>query len=79
MDVNESEKGTVPFSQISSPCRRGRKKVGVFHTDVKNVETLGRQVGSYFGDRIGFGLPAGVYFIIPVDQRLKPIRVVKVR
>jgi len=39
----------------------------------------GRQVGSYYGDRIGFGLPAGVYFLMPEDKSLKPVRIVKVR
>jgi hypothetical protein len=39
----------------------------------------GRQVGSYSGDKIGFGLSAGVYFLKPENLSLDPIRVVKVR
>jgi hypothetical protein len=42
-------------------------------------DVLGRQVGSYYGDKIGFGLPVGVYFLIPEDQSLKPVRLVKVK
>jgi photosystem II stability/assembly factor-like uncharacterized protein len=39
----------------------------------------GRKVGTYRGDRIGFGLSAGVYFLRPQEGNAKPVRVVKVR
>lgn len=39
----------------------------------------GRQVGSYFGNRISFGLPTGVYCVIPEDKSLKSLRVVKMK
>jgi len=39
----------------------------------------GRKVGTYKGDRIGEGLGAGVYFLRPVGQGGKPLRVVKIR
>jgi len=42
-------------------------------------DVSGRQVGSYYGDKIGFGLTAGVYFIVPEDKSFKPMRVVKVK
>ncbi|MCK4252700.1 hypothetical protein KAX97_14730 [candidate division WOR-3 bacterium] len=42
-------------------------------------DVSGRQVGSYWGDKIGSGLPAGVYFIMPEDRSFNPVRVVKVR
>ena len=38
----------------------------------------GKKVGCCFGHRIGFGLPAGIYFLIPEDKSFNPIRVVKV-
>jgi len=39
----------------------------------------GRKVGIYKGDRIGDGLPHGVYFLRPDDISGKPLRIVKVR
>ena len=39
----------------------------------------GRLVGVYKGERIGEGLPPGVYFLRPPGQDSKPFRVVKVR
>jgi len=39
----------------------------------------GRQVGTYRGDRVGFDLPSGVYFLMPKDRESKPLRIVKVR
>jgi hypothetical protein len=39
----------------------------------------GRQVGTFRGDRIGEGLPPGVYFLRAVVDRAAPIRVVKLR
>jgi hypothetical protein len=39
----------------------------------------GRLVGIYRGDRIGEGLPAGVYFLREFGRDSKPLRIVKVR
>ena len=39
----------------------------------------GRRVGVYRGDRIGADLPPGVYFIKPLNQDSKPLRIVKLR
>jgi hypothetical protein len=39
----------------------------------------GRKVGDYRGDRIGEGLAPGVYFIVSIDKRTNPLRIVKVR
>ncbi len=39
----------------------------------------GRKVGVYRGDRIGFGLSAGVYFLKPDGMETIPLRVVKLR
>jgi hypothetical protein len=39
----------------------------------------GRRVGTYRGDRIGEGLPPGVYFLRPERLWSKPLRVVKVK
>ena len=39
----------------------------------------GRRVGVWKGDRVGEGLPAGVYFIRPEGRDVKPLRIVKVR
>ncbi len=42
-------------------------------------DLAGRMVGSSRGDRIGSGLPAGIYFLRPEGRNSKPLRVVKVR
>jgi len=39
----------------------------------------GRKVGVWKGDRIGEGLPAGVYFLRAGDVMVKPLRIVKLR
>lgn len=39
----------------------------------------GRRIGSYQGDRIGEGLPAGVYFLTQEDGCAKPVRIVKLK
>jgi len=39
----------------------------------------GKRVGSYKGDRVGEGLPAGVYFLRLEGKGDKPLRVVKLR
>lgn len=61
-----------PFSSFTTVIGHEKERFILY-------DTSGRRVDSYFGDRIGFGLSAGVYFILPIDQSLKPIRVVKVR
>jgi hypothetical protein len=39
----------------------------------------GRKVGVYKGDRIGFNLSAGIYFLKPEGHDAKPLRIVKLR
>ena len=39
----------------------------------------GRQVGVWKGDRVGEGLPAGVYFLRPEGKYAAPLRIVKLR
>jgi len=42
-------------------------------------DATGRQVGLYKGDKIGWDLGAGIYFLMPEDRNLQPVRIVKVR
>lgn len=42
-------------------------------------DVSGREVGVYKGDRIGQGLPAGVYFLRASGEGAKPLRIVKLR
>jgi hypothetical protein len=39
----------------------------------------GKRVGSYKGDRVGQGLPAGVYFLRPEGKDAALLRIVKLR
>jgi len=61
-----------PFSSFTTVIGYEKKRFILY-------DISGRRVGSYLGDRIGFGLPAGVYFLMPEDKSFKPVRVVKVR
>jgi len=42
-------------------------------------DVSGRKVGVYKGDKIGFGLSAGIYFLRPEGQNAKLLRIVKLR
>ena len=42
-------------------------------------DVSGRKVGVYKGDKIGFGLSAGIYFLKPESKDAKPLRIVKLR
>ncbi len=42
-------------------------------------DVSGRKVGVYKGDKIGFGLSAGIYFLKPEGQNAKLLRIVKLR
>jgi hypothetical protein len=42
-------------------------------------DITGRLVGKYNGAKIGENLPAGVYFVMPQNKNLSPLRIVKVR
>jgi len=42
-------------------------------------DIAGRLIRIYRGDRIGLGLSAGVYFLIPEVKKTKPMRIIKVR
>ncbi len=39
----------------------------------------GKQVAAYHGDRVGYDLPPGVYFLKPENMNAKSLRIVKVR
>lgn len=61
-----------PFSQFAVVV--GRENDNFI---VSNVG--GQKIGVYKGNRIGFDLPAGVYFVIPEDRKATPLRVVKIK
>lgn len=42
-------------------------------------DITGERVGCYSGSRIGFDLPAGVYFLMPKDKHSHPERIVKIK
>jgi hypothetical protein len=42
-------------------------------------DITGRKVGTYKGDRIGWNLGPGVYFVRWMDEGTAPVRIVKVR
>lgn len=42
-------------------------------------DITGRKLGSYLGEKIGFDLPPGVYFISPENKKFKPVKVIKLK
>ncbi len=42
-------------------------------------DLTGKQIGRYKGDYIGGEVQTGIYFIVPEDKSLSPVRVVKIR
>jgi len=61
-----------PFVSFTSIPGHSSERFALFNIS-------GRKMGIYKGDRIGEGLPAGVYFLRRDGQGVKPMRVVKVR
>jgi hypothetical protein len=65
---------TIPNPFIRFAVIPGHEKEAFVAYDI-----AGRKVGTYKGDRIGEGLPAGVYFLVPSGLNANPLRVVKLR
>jgi hypothetical protein len=61
-----------PFISFARVPGRGQETFEAF-------DITGRKVGSYRGERIGEGLPAGVYFLRQEGRRTRPFRIVKIR
>jgi hypothetical protein len=64
---------------IPNPFTSFARIPGYEKDDFSLSDITGRLIGKYRGERIGENLPAGVYFIIPQNKNLKPIRIVKIR
>jgi hypothetical protein len=61
-----------PFSSFTTV--RGQENERFLLYDI-----TGERVGCYSGSRIGFDLPAGVYFLMPEDKSFSPVRIVKIK
>jgi len=61
-----------PFSSFASVPGHSSERFALY-------DVSGRKVGSYMGDRIGFDLSAGIYFLKPKSKDAKPLRLVKLR
>jgi len=61
-----------PFVSYTVVAGHEKEKVNVF-------DISGRLVGRYLGSRIGFDIPAGVYFLKLTDRKARPIQVIKIR
>lgn len=73
-EMSDERLRVVPNPFVSYTTIPGQEREGFALYDIS-----GRQVGIYRGDRIGEGLPAGVYFAKPANKNDKPVRIVKVR
>lgn len=61
-----------PFVDFTTVLGQEQERVVVY-------DIAGKQIAIQKGNQIGFDLPAGVYFVMPEDRSVKPVRVVKVR
>ncbi len=61
-----------PFFSFTKVCGYEKERFVLY-------DVTGRKVGIYQGDKIGLGLPPGVYFLVSEDKSLKPVRIVKIR
>jgi hypothetical protein len=61
-----------PFTSFAAVPGHGREAFSLY-------DVSGRKVGTYRGDRVGEGLPPGVYFLRSADGSSGPLRIVKVR
>jgi hypothetical protein len=42
-------------------------------------DSNGRKINVYRGDKIGSDISPGVYFVIPQNKNISPLRIVKIR
>jgi len=69
----------VRLQAVPNPFTSFARILGYENENFTLSDITGRMVGKYKGAKIGANLPAGVYFIIPQDKSLKPVRVVKIK
>jgi len=58
---------------------RLRWKSNPFLSKIRGCSAAGKVVGIYKGEKIGENLSAGVYFVVPQNKNISPLRIVKVR
>jgi len=69
----------VGLKILPNPFTSFARIPGYEKEDFNVSDITGRMVGKYKGAKIGENLSAGVYFIIPQDKSLKPVRIVKIK
>jgi hypothetical protein len=69
----------LSFSVVPNPFTSFATLPGHSSERFTLYDISGRRVGTYRGDRIGWGLSVGVYFLRPEGKDGKPLRIVKVR
>jgi hypothetical protein len=76
---SKSNEGIVSYKAIPNPFVTYAKIPGHSSDGFALYDVSGRKVGVFRGDRIGYGLTPGVYFLRPENGSAKPLRIVKVR
>ncbi len=69
----------LPFSVSPNPFTSFAQVPGHEREAFSLYDVSGRKVGTFKGDRIGKGLPAGVFFLRPEGKDAAPLRIVKLR
>jgi hypothetical protein len=82
--VMEESKSRAPnldarLKAVPNPFTSFARIPGYEQEDFGLMDISGRLVGKYKGAMIGENLTAGVYFVVPTNKNLKPIRIVKIR
>lgn len=82
--IEEGTKRTVQTAGIGlralpNPFTAFTRIQGHEDDDFVLSDVTGRSVGMYKGAKIGENLSAGVYFIIPHDQGIDPLRILKIK
>lgn len=80
VEVSPSHESRVASYRVFPNPFTSYARIPGHETERFNLHDIsGRKVGVYLGDRVGADVPPGVYFIRPVGQGGRPLRVVKVR
>ena len=78
-DATRPPVSRLPFSVSPNPFTSFAQVPGHEREAVSLYDVSGRKVGTFKGDRVGEGLPAGIYFLKPEGKDAKPLRIVKLR
>jgi hypothetical protein len=84
-NVGISEKGysgdfiLMSFLVRPNPFYYYAKVIGYEQERIILYDITGRHAGNYYGGKVGFDLPPGIYFIQPENKSIKPVKIIKLK